>query len=96
MHIANLCCSHDASPSNVIARDWRSQVTGYGEKEYDVQHVFAELGKAWYNVQRVSYEGHALFPLFRLAVSDLPADSRISTLVDENTKGLLEGEGGRQ
>ena len=36
------------------------------------------------------FEEHALLPLFHLAVSDLPADSRSPTLDDGNTRALLE------
>lgn len=36
------------------------------------------------------YEEHALLPLFHLAVSDLPADSRSPALDDANTRALLE------
>src|SRR5262249_28450809 len=36
------------------------------------------------------YQEHALLPLFHLAVSDLPADSRSPTLDDGNTRALLE------
>jgi len=36
------------------------------------------------------YEEHALLPLFHLAVSDLPADSRSPVLDDGNTRALLE------
>lgn len=36
------------------------------------------------------YEEHALLPLFHLAVSDLPADSRSPALDDENAMALLE------
>lgn len=39
------------------------------------------------------YEEHALLPLFHMAFSDLPADSRSPALGDENTKTLLERAG---